>query len=128
MHYPGQQYTGPGTHFIDKIYGGVEPKNKTDFVTLLHDYQYMYNKGEDEADALAIKNSDYSMPGLATKLGLGMRGIINSKFNSDVQHQYLPELWDTINNKYSHLFDDYGIRREPYDDFVIKYNPEKVTY
>lgn len=84
-HFPGQEFTGPGTHIISKILKHVLPVNKTDFLTMLHDIQYLQYAGIDDvnfADDLAIKQVDYDLPGLATKLGLTIRKLLNLPFNT----------------------------------------------
>lgn len=75
-HFPGQNYTGPGTHIYDRVRRGVLPNNRTDAATLLHDVDYMIATNRfmaEEADNRAIKLSDYSPAGVATKLGLTIR-------------------------------------------------------
>lgn len=76
FHYPGQNFTGPGTHIYQRVMDKVLPNNRTDAVTLMHDVDYMLATNSamaDKADADAIKNSDWSRAGLATKLGLTIR-------------------------------------------------------
>lgn len=86
-HYPGQQYTGPGTHIVTRLLNLSLPANKTDFVTMLHDIDYMSTATPLSSDIRAIRNSDYSLPGLATKMGLITRSAldalpgVNLKFN-----------------------------------------------
>lgn len=88
-HFPGQSYTGPGTHVVTRILNNDIISNKTDFVTLLHDIEYMGGVKPYRSDMRAIRNSDWSLPGIATKLGLGSRIILDAipgisvKFNED---------------------------------------------
>jgi endonuclease III-like uncharacterized protein len=89
-HLPGQNYTGPGTHIVNNIINNVEPNNLTDLVTMMHDVDYMTDTTawqSIKSDLKAIKNSDFSLQGLATKLGLTLRSIIypNNFYGGDVQ-------------------------------------------
>jgi len=106
---------------------GVLPKNKTDFVTMLHDIDYLRNAGlkhgADLADDLAINNADYSMAGLATKIGLGVRKGLGLKFNqamngyTEEQTRKLGVLlmnYVMVTNPYQRLFQIYGIKRSDY--------------
>ena len=84
-HFPGQNYTGPGTHVYTNIMNYKLPVNKTDFVTMLHDIQYMQYAGidnVDDIDDLAIAHADYDLPGIATKIGLTLRKLLKWKFNN----------------------------------------------
>lgn len=127
MHFPGQEFTGPGTHVITKILGSVMPRNKTDFVTMLHDIDYLRNaglrKGADLADELAIRNADYSSPGIATKVGLTVRKALGLNFNkamsgyTDEQTRKLGALLMNhvfVTPPYKGLFDIYGIKKSDY--------------
>lgn len=127
FHYPGQQFTGPGTHVITKILSKVMPRNKTDFVTMLHDIDYLRNaglvKGASLADELAIHNSDYSLPGIATKIGLTIRNTFGFNFNKPIDG-YTDEqtrkigvmLMHYVMNTfpYASLFRFYGVRMSDY--------------
>jgi len=43
-HYPGSNFTGPGTHVIDKVMSGVQPNSYTDSIARQHDIDYLkYN-------------------------------------------------------------------------------------
>lgn len=81
-HYPGHQYTGPGTNVVYKIYNGIYPVNYQDAVTLLHDIDYMSYINADLADDKAISLSDYSLAGIATSVGLTLRKMLGLRFNS----------------------------------------------
>ncbi len=81
-HFPGQNFTGPGTNLVRRIYNGDLPVNYTDAVTLLHDLHYMSYKDINQADDQAIALADYSLVGLATKLGLSVRKLLNLKLNT----------------------------------------------
>lgn len=83
-HFPGQNFTGPGTHIVSKIKNGVLPNNKTDFITMLHDISYLQHAEDGSLvdDYKAIIHSDFSLPGLVTKAGmigkhLGLASLIN---------------------------------------------------
>lgn len=72
----------------------MAPKNRTDYVTMLHDLDYM--EAQSPVDALfadyrAIVNSDYDLPGIATKIGLLTRSIVapNSFYGGDASQARL---------------------------------------
>ncbi len=78
-HFPGQNFTGPGTHIYSNIIQGIEPRNRTDFATMMHDVDYMIATNNKEAlisDIQAMKRSDYSLAGTTTKMGLALRSIL----------------------------------------------------
>lgn len=114
FHYPGQEFTGPGTHIVTKILSGVLPSNKTDFVTMLHDIEYLSKTPPNLSDLRAITNSDNTFAGLITKLGLSARILLDSitnsiKFNTPTNISNV--LFDYVGSseKYKPLFDKYGI-------------------
>lgn len=127
FHFPGQEFTGPGTHVITKILNKVMPRNKTDFVTMLHDIDYLRNAGlvtgASLADYVAIYNADYSLPGIATKLGLTIRNAFGFNFNKNIDG-YTDEqtrkigvmLMHYVMNTYPYagLFAIYGVRMSDY--------------
>lgn len=84
-HFPGQNFTGPGTHVISRLKQRQKPTNKTDFATLLHDIDYMRTAGnpkaQNAADLRAIKNAGRDLAGLATTIGLGSRSLLGLEFN-----------------------------------------------
>jgi hypothetical protein len=92
------------------------PKNKTDFVTLLHDIQYMQKIDPVQADNIAIANADYSLPGIVTKTGLTIRKYLGLKFNDDKHY----EIGDLAMNfimkspQYSKLFTKYNVDPQDY--------------
>jgi len=93
-HFPGQNYTGPGTHILSNIYHHVKPNNKTDFVTLVHDVDYGIAENAVDAwkaDYKAIKNADNDLSGIVTKVGLTARSLVlPSKFyGSDQRNNFL---------------------------------------
>jgi hypothetical protein len=112
FHFPGQQFTGPGTHVITKIINRIPPSNKTDYHTMLHDLNYMRATNNYEAayyDYLAIRDTDFDTPGIATKIGLVVRNIAtpNNFYGGDVEmankaKEYMENdpFWISIKNKY----------------------------
>lgn len=101
------------------------PTNKTDFVTMLHDIQYLqYNNADvTNVDALAILNSDNSLAGLATKTGLGLRLFTGLRFNDTPEGltpQRTKEVGNTLmkyiktNPMYKHLFYQYKVNPDLY--------------
>ncbi len=87
---------------------------------MLHDIQYLQYSGiknVDEIDDLAIKLSDYDLPGIATKIGLTLRKALGLTFNkhkrlSDPDARILgSELMNFVktNPIYAQLFQKYNI-------------------
>jgi len=79
FHFPGNNYTGPGTHIVSNILNNVPPVNKTDYNTMIHDIDYMLAQTKMDAlvaDAVAIKNTDFDLSGITTKLGLTARSLL----------------------------------------------------
>lgn len=90
FHFPGQNYTGPGTRIATNFINNVKPNNKTDAATMMHDVDYMIAKDAKQAflaDVRAIANSDNSLAGLATKAGLVLRSAFlpNSFYGGDAE-------------------------------------------
>ncbi len=118
LHFPGQNYTGPGTHIISRIADGVMPNNKTDAATLMHDIDYMLATNKKEsilADISAIKRSDKLTPeGLATTIGLTSRSLLTPQLfyggnplYGDVLKQYVK-----LDPQYQQKFKEYGLSNE----------------
>ncbi len=114
-HFPGQSYTGPGTHIVTRILNHDIPKNKTDFVTMLHDIEYMGGTNPRQSDIRAVVNSDWSLPGIATKIGLSTRMVIDSlpgvnlKFNVDKGLSLPLMQYVMLEPTYARLFQQYNI-------------------
>lgn len=125
-HFPGQQYTGPGTHIVTRLLRGDIPSNKTDFVTMLHDIDYMGTSTPLSSDIRAIRNSDYSVQGLATKMGLGLRSMldalpfVNLKFNKPSSVGKSLMMYVLTSPLYRPLFDKYQIEPTQYLGFDIR--------
>lgn len=115
MHFPGQNYTGPGTRVATNIYNNVKPTNKTDAVTMLHDIDYIRFAGSpkhvDQADYYAIQNSDNSAAGIATKVGLAFRTEMQLRFanNGSIVRSIGNHLLTKVEKDYSDVFERYGI-------------------
>lgn len=75
IHFPGDQYLGPGTNVIEKILQGVQPNGHNDYVAQQHDIDYLSNNDPLGSDISAIISTDNSPDGLALKLGLGARVV-----------------------------------------------------
>lgn len=62
----------------------VQPNNRTDAATLMHDVDYMIANNNNQAliaDLKAIKRADQDLPGFVTKWGLALRSLLlPSKF------------------------------------------------
>lgn len=119
-HFPGQQYTGPGTHIVTRLLSSSLPANKTDFVTMLHDIEYMGKSTPLSSDIRAIRNSDYTLQGLATKMGLITRSVIdalpfvNLKFNKPGNVGRSLMMYVLTSPVYRPLFDKYQINPNQY--------------
>lgn len=115
FHYPGQNFTGPGTHVVTRLLNNSLPVNKTDFVTMLHDVEYMTDVKPYKSDVRAISNSDFSLAGLTTKLGLTTRTIIdalpftNFKFNTPSKAGKDLMMYVLSSPTYRPLFSKYNI-------------------
>ncbi len=88
-HYPGHNFTGPGTRVVTRIYNGVVPTDTNDAATMIHDIEYLiYNdnpKMISKADDTAISNANYLYDGLPIKIGLSLRKYFNLKFDGPLQ-------------------------------------------
>jgi len=63
FHLPGHNFTGPGTHVIERVEQSVQPVNRTDAIALTHDINYILAgnnpKLADFADEIAMSKTDY---------------------------------------------------------------------
>ncbi len=86
LHYPGSNYTGPGTHVINRVLDRVFPTDYDDAVTLVHDIEYlMYSDNKElirKADTHAIEQATLDFHGLATRLGLTLGKLLDLNFYS----------------------------------------------
>jgi hypothetical protein len=111
-HMPGQNYTGPGTHIVTNIIKEVPPSNLTDLITMMHDVDYMTDETNSDAlksDLKAIYNSDFTVQGLLTKIGLAARSLLtpglfyggNKKIGETLkEHIKSSVFWRSQFNKY----------------------------
>lgn len=102
---------------------GVLPVNKTDFVTMLHDIQYLQHANKDALidDVKAIKNSDNSLAGIATKVGLLTRIYTGFAFNTtDYDTAEAKQVGDALMTRVKY--------DEPYRDLWEKYGVNKFEY
>jgi hypothetical protein len=119
-HLLGQNFTGPGTHIYSRINNGVLPTNRTDFITMLHDIDYLRsNPGyeTDQADTRAISNLDNYGIGLIAKIGLYTRRSLDLPFNLNLDNKYLGEqlMYKVMNDaNYSSLWHIYGVDKKNY--------------
>lgn len=66
FHYPGHNFSGPGTNAISKIALGIEPVNHNDFVSANHDLDYekaVTIADEIFADQTALSEYDTTLEG-----------------------------------------------------------------
>ncbi len=101
----------------------VLPNNKTDAVTMLHDLDYLRYQGNQSAinysDIKAIGNSDWTIPGLVTKLGLTSKYLLTptqfanplkgytSQQTNEIGQQYFNKV--LTNPKYIKRFAELGV-------------------
>jgi len=83
-HYPGSNYTGPGTHVITRILNHVFPTDYNDALTLIHDIEYlMYSKRPEiiaRSDQTAINQATNNLHGMVIKIGLSIRKGLDLPF------------------------------------------------
>jgi len=111
-HYPGHNYTGPGTNVVRRIFRGDMPVNYQDAVTLLHDVDYMSHMSPDVADDKAISLSDYSLSGIVTKMGLTIRKALGLRFNAPSYIGKVLKMYLRIDPKYKQMLTEYGLYRK----------------
>jgi hypothetical protein len=72
---------GPGTHVIQRVIDNVQPLSHADCLALMHDVDYLiYGGNEDDivaADQRAIDSAQYTLEGVAMKLGLKFRSFFH---------------------------------------------------
>ncbi len=112
---------GPGTHIIDRINRRVMPINRTDFVAMLHDIDYLMGSGDydwtKQADARAIRNAGWINGGALMKIGLGVRKLLDLPFNNyTLNNKVASSLLYIVKNDpvYKKLFDKYNISPDMY--------------
>ncbi len=108
-HFPGQNFTGPGTNLVRRILRGDLPNNYQDAVTLIHDIDYMSYMSADEADDRAITRSDASIAGLVTRTGLGIRKVLGLKFNAPSYIGNILRRYVRLHPLYSKNLQSYGL-------------------
>lgn len=85
-HVPGNQFLGPGTHIVDRINRRVLPSNRTDFVAMLHDIDYLMGAGDKgwtrDADFRAISQARNSILDHIMKVGLSFRVALGLDYNT----------------------------------------------
>lgn len=94
---------------------------------MLHDIDYLRTAGQPDLqnikDYAAIKNSDNSLAGIATKAGLTMRSILGLTFNNAISG-VSAERTRVIGNQLM----DYIMYNEPYRSLFKKYSVSKNDY
>lgn len=118
IHAPYMNFMGPGTHIVDRVNRRVMPRNKTDFVALLHDIDYLRTAGSSFGTAMsdlkAIWNADKDIYGAAMTAGLLARLYGNLKFNPPTRNKQLgQQLMDIVKNspEYEPLFTKYKVSK-----------------
>ncbi len=109
FHFPGSNYTGPGTRITTNILNGVEPKTEIDKIARQHDIDYINNQsffGGLKADAKAIEQAiktKTTLESLAMLFGLTTRMIVNTM---------------TLDNMFSFNKDNYNLDPKQRDILV----------
>lgn len=123
LHAPGYHFMGPGTHIIDRINRRVQPINKTDFVAMLHDIDYLMGSGDyrwtSQADSRAVSNAGWTPGGILMKVGLRARQILDLPFNNYTDNnQIASSLMYIVKNDpvYAKLFKIHGVNPSDYPD------------
>jgi hypothetical protein len=78
---------GPGTRVVSKVRAGVLPTSHTDALALQHDIDYLTAGEKFNSDLRAITRSDTSIQGIAMKLGLTTRMVLDAMTHA---FPYLP--------------------------------------
>lgn len=68
---------GPGTHVIDKIMNNIKPVDYNDLVAQQHDIDYLTDEEPILSDIQAILNSRSGLNGVALRLGLTIRTVLD---------------------------------------------------
>ncbi len=113
-HFPGQNFTGPGTRVVSRVLDKIQPNNRTDAATLIHDVDYMIasnNSDALKADLMAMKNSDLDVAGAVTRWGLFLRSLLlPSKFyGGDKQVGLKLKQYIKNDTTYKQTFDKLGM-------------------
>jgi len=118
---------GPGTHIIERINNRIKPTNRTDFVAMLHDVDYLMGSGDyswtREADDRALSNADWSLGSILMKAGLTTRKVLDLPFNPSTKNQKVANrLMSRIkqSSTYAPLFGEYGIEPDLYPNSYNK--------
>lgn len=114
---------GPGTHIIDNVMKGVQPRSNIDAFSLVHDINYLIATADSEklaqADRLAISRAYYEP--LSAQRSIFIAGLELRKFFGlkDSENQSQKELYNAWGNKlrdyvltspnYAELREVYGI-------------------
>jgi hypothetical protein len=83
MHYPGSNFTGPGTKITTSVVTGIQPTSYVDAIARQHDIDYLISNGSAigalHDDVKAILNSYLSLTpeAFAMRFGLGVRTALN---------------------------------------------------
>lgn len=107
FHVPGQNFTGPGTHIVDRIMRGVLPTNQVDLVTMVHDIQYLKLSGKNpyETDLRSGVQADFSWQGWLTKLGLTFKAAHNLVTGTLTHTGVLPGLTNEQTRRIGYLLE-----------------------
>ncbi len=109
---------------MERINNHVLPNNRTDAVTMIHDIDYLRYAGQYnriiKSDLKAIINSDSTLPGIITKVGLGTKLLLglNSfhKTPSGITDQQARSIGEQLFDKVSHdedyirIFNRFGVK------------------
>lgn len=100
---------GPGTNIVTRLYNNILPVNRNDAVTLLHDLDYISTLDPIIADDKAISELDYTISGIAGKLGLTLRKYTGVKFNQPLDIYPVLKQYVKKHPQYALLFKHYKL-------------------
>jgi len=114
-HFPGSQFTGPGTKIVSKIIQGIKPTSEVDNISRQHDVDYLMVAGNTTdalvADAKAIARSlpYLTLESAALKLGLNTRMATSAYTLGSKQVEYnkpIPGLTENETRRIGNYLDD----------------------
>lgn len=106
------KYMGPGTHIIDRLMTNVQPTNKVDAASMIHDLEYLNPYvSEQTADQTALDNSGgYFNPlKILMKVGFKIKDIAGG-YNSKKNYKTYLKGLNLLTNNYKHVINKYNLK------------------